>query len=243
MTNIIKAEFLKQKKTFGGWLVWIAPLVTLLMAFALTLGMTKCYAESAWNWWYTLLLPGMLAILSYLNISKEKKVRYFNQTTLAEDRKKLMLGKIIFISLVMLCANALIFAGATLGGALLGTDVPAGGAALAVLLLTAAYLWEIPLYLFLSARFGMVCSLLVCVAITVAGVLTAPTKFWPAIATAAPVRIMCPVLHIMPNGLKVEAGSSFLSMGVIVPGILICLVWFALFTFLFLKWFDKTEVK
>ena len=34
-----------------------------VLQFILTLGMTNPYPESVWNWWYTLLLPGMLAII------------------------------------------------------------------------------------------------------------------------------------------------------------------------------------
>ena len=59
MTNIIRAEFLKSKRTMSSKLIVVFPIITLVMAFVLTLGMTNAYAESAWNWWYVLLLPGM----------------------------------------------------------------------------------------------------------------------------------------------------------------------------------------
>ena len=68
MTNIIRAEFLKSKRTMSSKLIVVFPIITLVMAFVLTLGMTNAYAESAWNWWYVLLLPGMIAIVSYLSV-------------------------------------------------------------------------------------------------------------------------------------------------------------------------------
>ena len=63
------------------------------MAFVLTLGMTNAYAESAWNWWYVLLLPGMIAIVSYLSVIREKKNGYYNIKTLPMEKRKLMLGE------------------------------------------------------------------------------------------------------------------------------------------------------
>ena len=54
----------------GRVLIWGFPVITFALAFVLTLGMTNAYAESVWNWWYTLLLPGMLAILCYLSITR-----------------------------------------------------------------------------------------------------------------------------------------------------------------------------
>ena len=35
---------------------------------------------------------------------------------------------------------------------------------------------------------------------------------------AIPMRMMCPLLHVLPNGLAAEAGNPLLDTGVIVPG-------------------------
>lgn len=40
MTNIIRAEFLKSKRTMSSKLIVVFPIITLVMAFVLTLGMT-----------------------------------------------------------------------------------------------------------------------------------------------------------------------------------------------------------
>ena len=88
MTNIIRAEFLKSKRTMSSKLIVVFPIITLVMAFVLTLGMTNAYAESAWNWWYVLLLPGMIAIVSYLSVIREKKNGYYNIKTLPMEKKK-----------------------------------------------------------------------------------------------------------------------------------------------------------
>ena len=79
-----------------------------------------------------------------------------------------MLGKIIYIGCMILFSNVIVFAGATLGGFLLTTHVPVKGALIAVLFLTVSELWEIPVALFLSERFGMIVNLFVCLFITAA---------------------------------------------------------------------------
>ena len=62
--------------------------------------------------------------------------------TIPTDRRKLLLGKIIYIGYMILFSNVIVFAGATLGGFLLTTHVPVGGALIAVLFLTVSELWE-----------------------------------------------------------------------------------------------------
>ncbi len=54
---------------------------------------------------------------------------------------------------------------------------------------------------------------------------------------------MCPTLGLLPNGLNIPAGSELWNPNVILPGILLSLAWFAVIAFLFLIWFEKTEVK
>jgi len=160
MVNIIKAEHQKAKRTMRKKFILGFPLLTFVMAFIFTLGMTNAYAESVWNWWYTLLLPGMIALFCYLSVAQEKKIKYYHLMTIPTDRRKLLLGKIIYIGYMILFSNVIVFAGATLGGFLLTTHVPVGGALIAVLFLTVSELWEIPVALFLSERFGMIVNLL-----------------------------------------------------------------------------------
>lgn len=102
MVNIIKAEHQKAKRTMRKKFIWGFPLLTFVMAFIFTLGMTNAYAESVWNWWYTLLLPGMIALFCYLSVAQEKKIKYYHLMTIPTDRRKLLLGKIIYIG-YMIC--------------------------------------------------------------------------------------------------------------------------------------------
>ena len=241
--SIVRAEYLKTRRSMGRVLIWVFPMIVFALAFVLTLGMTNAYAESVWNWWYTLLLPGMLANTCYLSIMREKKTRYYNFMTLSTGKRKLMMGKIIYMGCVILVSNMIIFVGASLGGALLTTCVPIGGAAIAIVVLTISQLWEIPFLLFLSERFGMIVELLLCLFLTVGGIIIAPTGKWYFLVSAIPMRILCPLLHILPNGIRAEEGNPLLDMGVVLPGICLSIIWFIAATFLFLNWFDKREGK
>ena len=185
----------------GRVLIWAFPMIVFVLAFVLTSGMTNAYAESVWNLWYTLLLPGMLAITCYLSITREKKTRYYHLMTLSASKRKLMMGKIIYMGCVILVSDMIIFVGASLGGFLLTTCVPLGGALAAALVLTISQLWEIPLLLFLSERLGMIVELLICLFLTVGGIIIAPTGKWYFFVSAIPMRILCPLLHILPNGI------------------------------------------
>ena len=109
MVNIIKAEHQKAKRTMRKKFIWGFPLLTFVMAFIFTLGMTNAYAESVWNWWYTLLLPGMIALFCYLSVAQEKKIKYYHLTTISTDRRKLLLGKIIYIGCMILFSNVIVF--------------------------------------------------------------------------------------------------------------------------------------
>lgn len=243
MLSIIRAEHGKTAKSMNRILVWAFPVMTLVLAFLLTAGMSDAYAESVWNWWYTLLLPGMLAILCYLSMGKERKTKYYHLMTLPIRKKKLILGKIIYMGCLILAANILIFVGAVLGGMLLTTSMPIGGAAAAIVMLTIVQLWEIPVFLFLSERFGMVVELLICLFMTVGGTIFSQTGKWYLLVSAIPMRVMTPLLHILPNGLKAETGNFFLNENVILPGGCLSLIWFVILTVLFLNWFENREVK
>lgn len=241
--NIMKAEYQKGKHSMRGRFIWIFPLVTLVLTLILTIGMTNSFAEGAWNWWYTALLPGMTAIIAYLAIVQEKKTNYYNLVTLSTGKRKLMLGKIIYISCGILLSNVIMFAGTTLGGMLLTTHVPVGGAVMAVLILTVTELWGVPVCLFLSDRLGMIPDLLIYLTLSIAGVLVSQTDRWYLLVSAIPSRIVCPFILVQPNGTAAEEGCPFLDMGAVVPGLCISVIWFVLFTFLYLNWFEKQEVK
>lgn len=243
MLNIVKAEYQKTKNSMSRRLIWAFPLITFAVAFVLTAGMKNAYAESIWNWWYTLLSPGMIALICHFSMKQEKKTNYYNLMTLSTDKRKLMLGKILYMSGMILVSDGLIFAGASLGGSLLTTNVPFRGAMAAVLVLTVTQLWEIPVFLFLSERFGMIPELLLSLFLSVGRTILSQTGKWFLFVFAIPMRTLTPLIHVLPNGIGAKAGNPLLDTRVIVPGISLSVMWFILTTLLFVNWFDRREVK
>ena len=227
MLKMIKAEHLKSRHTFGKYLPVIFPIFTLFLVYCLMRG--NMLPEGTWNWWYAMLLPGMLAILCHLGMTKEKKMHYFNLYCLSIPVSKYLLGKMIYWGFCLLLANFLIFIGTWIVGDLFGTTISVIEGLGGFVLLTITYLWEIPLCMLLSSRFGMFTSIFSCMVLTIGSVVAiAHSELWWVLPSAIPIRLMCPVLGIMPNGLLVPEGSKLLDTNVIFPGILISLVWFVL---------------
>lgn len=137
-------------------------------------------------------------------------------------------------------ADFIIFVGTWIAGDFFGTSISVMGGFLGFVLLTVTYLWEIPLYMLLSSRFGMFTSVFSCVVLTIGSVVAiANSRLWWVFPSAIPIRLMCPVLGIMPNGLLVPEGSKLLDTGVIFPGILLSLVWLAIMFRLTILWFER----
>lgn len=237
----VKAESIKLRHTFGKILPVAAPLFTILLAFSLTGGgQGKALPIGAWNWWYTLLLPGMLAVLCYLGIRKDKKIGDYHIWMQPEPVGKCLAGKITYYVLALVTANFLLFGGVLLCGKLFGSTIGGWEGFCGFLLLSIASLWEIPLYMLLSSRFGMFATVFSCVVLSLGGVgSVADTNLWWLCPSAVPSRLMCPVLGILPNGLPVPADSSLWNRNVILPGILISMSWFILLTELVRCQFEK----
>ena len=238
MLKMIKAEHIKLRHTFGKYLPVIFPILAVLLAFCLMRG--NMMPEGTWNWWYAMLLPGMLTILCHLGMTKEKKMHYYNLYCLSISVNKYLMGKIIHCGLCLLFADFLIFVGTWIAGKLFDSTISVMGGFWGFVLLTITYLWEIPLYMLLSSRFGMFTSIFSCMILTIGSVVAlAHSDLWWVCPSAISIRLMCPILGIMPNGLLVPEGSKLLDMSVIFPGVLISLVWFILMSRLTILWFER----
>lgn len=222
----VRAEHLKMKRTFGRVLPAVSALLALLSVLSFSRG--KYFAVSAWNWWYAMLLPGMLSILCYLGMKREKKLHYAGLLTLPWRPSVCLSGKILYYAGHLFLANLLLMAGTFVAAAFWGSDIAPSNSLAAVILLSVCYLWEIPLFMIMGARFGIFVSLFSCMTLTIGGTaVLAASKLWWVCPSAVPIRLMGPVLGILPNGLMAPQDSPVLDPGVLLPGIWICLIWFA----------------
>ncbi|MFB7155387.1 MULTISPECIES: lantibiotic immunity ABC transporter MutE/EpiE family permease subunit [unclassified Lysinibacillus] len=242
MISIMKAERLKWKKTFIPKLVWLAPIVAILLTAVLMGG--SFFQSGAYNWWYTMLLPGALTICCALVIEKDAKLKYHSILAMPLDLKKVWFGKILACSAWLLLTTLIFFAGITAGGILFGTSYSLTNSLTGSLLIFLTLLWQIPLCLFLAAKLGTYMAILINLVGNMVGVVAfADGEFWYSVPYAITARLICPTLEILPNGLPVPEDSPLLSISVIVPGILIALAWFALISYFTARWFQKREAK
>ncbi len=243
MLNFIVAENLKCKRTFAKKLVFIAPLLMVLLA-----GVSGMYlVQNGYNWWYTILFPGFITLITALvNQIEEKKIGYRSVFALPVSLRKVWVSKVSLISFYTVAACILHLAGISLGKILINptSAITVGQMAVATLILIVVSLWQIPFCLFLSKKFGLMAAMLINLgAGIVLGILAATESFWWACPYSWATRLMCPVLGILPNGTLAPQGDALLNPGVIPVGIFLSIALFLLLLAATAKWFQKQEVK
>ena len=86
MLKYLQAENLKNKRTFIKKLIFLAPVVTLIIAFLSFSGAQS----NAFNSWYMLILFGYISLMAALvNQKEEKKLNYQAVFTLPISLKKI----------------------------------------------------------------------------------------------------------------------------------------------------------
>lgn len=242
MLPLLNAERLKWRRTFIPRLVWIAPLFTLVMFYLLMGG--QYFQSGAFNGWYTMTLPGALTLVCSLAIQKEAKMKYRALLALPVKPQTLWSAKVAVLAGWLLLSTLLFFIGISLGGWLSGPAIPITGSAIACLLIVVTFLWQIPLCLFLTAHLGLFVAVLLHMALTIIGVVTFNIGgLWDVMPYTITPRLLCPVLHIMPNGLMVPEGSPLRNTDTILPDTLMSLGWFVML-FLLAGWsFRRQEAK
>ena len=238
MIDIIKSEFQKSKRTSINKFIIITPLLALLSSFSWGGGQNGAY-----NWWYTMFLPGMLAIISSEVITREKNLSYKGLFLYPLDKKDIWLGKIIYISILLMITSLIFMVGIEIIGLMGNPTIPLKANILGTIILIITFLFQIPISLFLTAKLNMFVSILFNIGMTIFGVVSFGTnsflKFSPYGLISS---LMCPILKILPNGLPVPENSSLLIGTTITRDILINIVTFLILTILTTIWFRRKEV-
>ena len=113
MYGMVKSELMKMRHTFSMKLVFFAPLATLLLGYILS----GSYVQlSAYNWWYTIILPVLVSMLSASMIVRERNTGMQNILCLPVSSSKIWLGKIMALILLVLGANLLLWLATTAAG-------------------------------------------------------------------------------------------------------------------------------
>ena len=242
MLKYVKAEALKQKKSFNNKVIWLAPVVVIALAFLL---MGRSYAFSgAYNWWYILFLPFTFTYIAATIVTKDQKKNYHGLMALAEKKEKVWYAKIIVATVYLLVANVMFFVMMLIGSKAFGLyEMPISEGFKGSLLLFITFAWQMPLFMYVAQKGGLFLSVLISVFcnMVIACIYAVGSYWW--IPFAIPARLMCPAIGVLPNGLLVEeAGKSFGNSDVILPGIMITVSLYVVVSWLTAKAFNKKEV-
>ncbi|AFA46963.1 lantibiotic immunity ABC transporter MutE/EpiE family permease subunit [Acetobacterium woodii] len=243
MTSVIKAENLKVKRTFAKKMIIIAPLFMLLLAII----SGQYFVQNGYNWWYTMILPGLITLITALvNQNEEKKLNYRSVLPLPVSLKKIWLGKVTVTGIYVAVANIILLGGIIAGKLFYNTasTITVTQMMMATLILIVALLWQIPWCLFLSKKFGMLIAILVNVGGgIVLGIIAADKSFWWLCPYSWITRMMCPVLGILPNGTLAPVGDAMLNVNVIPLGLGLSMVFLVIVMAITAWWFSRQEVK
>lgn len=194
-----------------------------------------------------MILPGYITLITALiNQNEEKKLRYRAVFALPASLRKTWIAKIMLIGIYIAAACIIHLTGMILGKTVYFTrsTITIYQMLAATLILIIISLWQVPLCLFLSKKFGMMAAILINVAGGIfLGIFTASKSFWWTCPYSWETRLMCPVLGIMPNGELAKSGDPLLNSGVVPVGIIMSIVLFILLLLITAKWFFKQEVK
>lgn len=227
MFNLIKAEYIKGKRSFGKRSLVIFPLLVAMMAIAL---MGGAYAQAgAYNWWYMMFLPTCVALMCINLIEPEKTMCFFNVAVVPIQKDKQWLAKIWTGCCYLFISNLIVYALTSISGFLFASQYPVWQGFAAALVLTVTWAWQIPLGMLLTWKFNsmvtfmaILCANILCSIQDIAG-----GRLW-IIPFAIPARLMSPILGINPNGITMSDDSPLHDFGVVAPGILICAILFVL---------------
>ncbi|EMC15132.1 lantibiotic immunity ABC transporter MutE/EpiE family permease subunit [Streptococcus mutans] len=249
MLGMFQAERLKLKRTMAKKLLIFAPILVILHGFMVP----QYLIMNAYNWWYVMILPGMLTLFAALvNTYEEKKLHYRAVFPLPISLRKFWINKVmtlvyyLTLSSFLHCFVLVLLKYFAFPNA--GETYSISQMLLASMALLISVLWQLPFCLWLAKKLGLIVTLLVnFTANIILGVTFSTTAYWLLCPYAWGIRLMIPLMKIYPNGLKAgsEAAAPLLptSNWSIMASLMLALILFAGLTWLTALWFEKQEVK
>ena len=246
MIFYILAENLKHKGTFLKKLVVLMPISLILLSLFL---MPSYFTTNSYNWWYVIIMPATFALIPAMMHRKEsRKLNYRAVFPLNINLKKLWVSKIITAFIYMSIAAIIHMLGVYIFQFLIGEQLTPNYGFSTLLfassLLIIANIWQIPFCFFLAKKFGFIASIIINAVLGLGlGILLSDDAFWIYCPYSWGIRLMIPVMHILPSGVLTEVSNPIISStSLYIPCVLsVCL--FTLLTIISANWFSKQEVK
>lgn len=217
MFSIVKSELLKMRRTFSLKLVILAPPVTLLLGYLLS----GSYVQlSAYNWWYTMILPLVVSLCSAGMIAREEKTGMQNIVCLPVRFCKIWLGKTVSSVIQLFASNLLLWILTTAVGFVTSVTVSPLDGLIGCMLLFLTYIWQIPFIMLLTSFMGYIPAVLASLAASIIlSAVGAKVEWFLFVPYAIPARIVYPFFKMHANGIPLESGSPLLSGEYVLPAL------------------------
>ncbi|MCR3758626.1 lantibiotic immunity ABC transporter MutE/EpiE family permease subunit [Clostridium felsineum] len=243
MINCIISEHMKFKRTFIKKIDFAVPIILLLISAVINEG--HFIQSGSYSYWYTIIFPCILALICGEIVNKDlKKMKYRVIMSMPLDPAKSWISKIIVAIWFSFTACAIFFIATTIGGIIYGPQFSILTSIEASFVIFLTTLWQIPLNLFLTDKFGNIITLifnLVCTSFI--GVLLAVKSIWLIFPYDITSRLMCPIINVLPNALPASAHDPLKNSAVMLPGITISIILFIIISYLTALWFRKKEAR
>ncbi|WP_426451967.1 lantibiotic immunity ABC transporter MutE/EpiE family permease subunit [Paenibacillus sp. S-38] len=241
MWTEIAMENLKMKRTFTKKLIWLTPIATMLLSALLMGG--HLFKSGSYNWFYTLMLPGAIALLCTGVVQKDSgKLRYRALLGLPVAPSRWWSAKIGASVFFLFLTFTIFFIGLSLGGYVFEGSLSLLSDAVACLMLFLAFVWQVPLCMLVVEKLGSAAALIFSVAGNMAGVAVISTSsLWWSVPYGIASRIMIPLIGVLPNGIPVNGDDPLTDSGVVLPGVMLSLLLFAFLSMLTSYMFRKRE--
>ncbi len=249
LLKIYRGENLKYRHTITGKLWILMPVLTLLLAY----GISQNFGiNSAFNWWYTLMLPGTVTLFTCLAGEKDRKMKNRAVLAMPIDMGSIWDSKILAGIRVLALANLVAAAGnLALGRYLVPRfwmnqvmEISPAQTAAAAAVMTVTILWQVPFCLWLDQKWGLFPALIINMILNTTGTVMAVSSYWLLNPWAVLPRLMTAVVGILPNCMPAVPGSETYFPGItdpssILPGILVTIVWFGVLWAISRIWYKR----
>ncbi|BCN30803.1 lantibiotic immunity ABC transporter MutE/EpiE family permease subunit [Anaeromicropila herbilytica] len=243
MIQYLKAEHLKYKNTLVRRLIYLAPIITILLALSSPL----CFQAEALNWWYTFLAAGCISLMCAFVQEKEvKKLKYRALFSLPISIKKIWTAKIILVCCYLFIVCMLVCVGSFSGYLIAPRSIVItfGRVMIASVVIAITSIWQIPFCLLLVKRFGLFVTIMINSMVGVMiGVLVVDKSLWYLCPYSWTTRLMCPILGILPNGLMAKANDPLLNKNGMGITLILAITLFIILTMYTSHQYSKGEVE
>ncbi len=237
MINIIKTEFLKERRSSNSKLKFIVPIIFILFNILMVSLMGSSDGRSlimatAFNWYPIMILPIVLSLLVVNIVSKEKEEHIMFARSLNLSSGRILISKnivVIFeLFIILLISSVAVY---FVGKFIFGDDIEIRMLTMATFCLFIGSLPVISISFLVCKLFNKkILIIIMNFVLTFAAVLIVTTNAWNFFPWVYNLRILSPVIGVHPNGTFLEATSPLMNMSTTYFGLVLSIIVYVLIT-------------